>query len=277
MKACPVVQLCNALKVSRSGFYDWLKRKPSKRDISNQALARKLIELHEMYPVYGLDSLYHIIKNIVSCSRARVHRMMRKYNIHSIRYKSNSKHKYVKHNLPVKDNLLQQNFNVSVPSSVWVGDITYIKTHEGWLYLAIVKDLCSKQIVGYATSDKIDTILTIQALDKAINRQNPKGNLTFHSDRGSQYASFDYQQRLKHHGIKGSMSRSGNPYDNAVAENFFSCLKCELVHLTTFYTREQAKLEIFHYIEKYNNIRPHSAIGWISPNQFERNYNSLSA
>lgn len=230
-----------------------------------------------MYPVYGLDSLYHIIRKQIPCSRGRVHRLMKRYGIYSIRYKSNVKHKYLKHYLPVKDNLLEQNFAVSVPNTVWVGDITYIKTLEGWLYLAIAKDLCTKQIVGYSMSDKIDTKLTIAALDMAVRRTRFKGNLTFHSDRGSQYASLEYQEKLRVLGIKSSMSRSGNPYDNAVAESFFSSLKCELVHLKTFYTKEQAQLEIFNYIEKYNNIRPHSSIGWIPPNEFAGNIFSISA
>jgi len=201
---------------------------------------------------------------------------MKQYGIHSVRYKSD-RHKYTKHHLPVKDNLLKQNFNIPVPNTAWVGDITYLKTMEGWLYLAIVKDLCTKQVVGYSMSDKIDTQLTLAALDMAVKRCRPSGNLTFHSDRGSQYAAALYQQRLKVYKIKSSMSRSGNPYDNAVAESFFSSLKCELVHLTTFYSREQAQLDIFHYIEKYNNIRPHSSIGWMPPNDFARKLLQLSA
>ena len=170
-----------------------------------------------MYPVYGLDSLYQIVRKQIPCSRGRVYRLMKRYGIYSVRYKSNAKHKYLKHYLPVKDNLLEQNFTVSVPNTVWVGDITYIKTLEGWLYLAIAKDLCTKQIVGYSMSDRIDTKLTIAALDMAVRRTRFKGNLTFHSDRGSQYASLEYQEKLKYHHIKSSMSRSGNPYDNAVA------------------------------------------------------------
>lgn len=230
-----------------------------------------------MYPIYGLDSLYHIVRRQIPCSRGRVHRLMKQYGISSIRYKSNAKHRYTKHFLPVKDNLLEQNFRIAAPNTVWVGDITYLKTLEGWLYLAIIKDLCTKQVIGYSFSDKIDTSLTISALDMAVKRCRPSGNLTFHSDRGSQYASLNYQERLRHHHIKSSMSRSGNPYDNAVAESFFSSLKCELVHLTTFYTREQAELEVFHYIEKYNNIRPHSSIGWIPPNEFALRMAQLSA
>ena len=202
---------------------------------------------------------------------------MKRYNIHSIRYKSNNKPKYHKHSLPVKDNLLKQNFEAFMPNTAWVGDITYIRTLEGWLYLAIVKDLCTKQIVGYSFSEKIDTQLTIKALDMAVRKCRPRGNLTFHSDRGSQYAALKYQQRLNNCGIKSSMSRSGNPYDNAVAESFFSSLKCELVHLTRFYTKQQAEMEIFHYIQKYNNVRPHSSIGWLTPNSFAKSFRRCSA
>lgn len=230
-----------------------------------------------MYPVYGLDSLYHMIRKQLPCSRGRVHQLMKKYGIHSIRYKANNQPKYFKHYLPVKDNLLKQNFDIKVPNTVWVGDISYIRTLEGWLYLAIVNDLCTKQIVGYSMSNSIDANLVIAALDRAVKSHKPIGNLIFHSDRGCQYASFKYQKRLKHYRMKSSMSRSGNPYDNAVAESFFSSLKCEVVHLTTFLTREQAEFELFHYIEKYNNIRSHSSIGWIPPNEFARNHSLISA
>lgn len=277
MRKCPVVKLCQALKVSRSGFYAWLTRVPSKREINNQKLSRKLIELHQVFPVYGLDTLYHILKRDFSCSRGRVHRLMKKYGIYSHRHKSKNIAQYRKHSLPVKDNLLKQNFTAKIPNSVWVGDVSYIKTFQGFLFLAIVKDLCTKQIVGYAMSDKFDSSLVINALDNAVKLYKPNNSLIFYSDRGSQYASLKFQERLQFHGVKGSMSHSGNPCDNAVAESFFSSLKCELVHLTTFFTKEQAQLELFYYIQKYNNIRPHSSIGWISPNQFAQNYYSISA
>ena len=141
---------------------------------------------------------------------------------------------------------------------------------EGWLYLAIVKDLCLKKVVGYAFSDRIDTLLTLAALDMAVHRQKPKPGLIFHSDRGIQYASTAYRKAPESYGFLRSMSGKGDPYDNAVAENFFSCLKCECVYLRYFATRNAAKAEIFRYIEAfYNSVRPHSGIGWLAPNAFE--------
>ena len=141
---------------------------------------------------------------------------------------------------------------------------------KGWLYLAIVKDLCTRKIVGYAFSDRIDTQLTLAALDMAYRRRKPPEGLIFHSDRGSQYAAKACRDRLAAYGIRQSMSRKGDPYDNAVADNFFSCLKCELIHLRLFPTRAAAQNDVFLYLEVfYNTVRPHSALGWIPPSRFE--------
>jgi transposase InsO family protein len=194
---------------------------------------------------------------------------MQQANIHSLRkraYKAttNSKHAY-----PIAPNLLNRQFFASKPNEVWVGDITYIPTDEGWLYTAIVKDLCTKKIVGYAFSCRLDASLATDALEMAIRRERPTPGLIFHSDRGIQYASRAFRLVLDQYTVRQSMSRKGDPYDNAVAENFFSCLKCEMVHLQRFPTRDAAQIAVFAYIEAfYNSLRPHSALGWISPNQF---------
>ena len=264
-------QLCRILEVSRSGYYEWLTRGISPREQRNQTLRRALVSLHEKYPALGLDSLYHLLKGEFHCSRKRVHRLMRLAGIHSIRknaYKAttNSNHKH-----PIAPNLLKRNFSFSKPNEAWVGDITYVPTDEGWQYLAVVKDLCLKKVVGYAFSARIDTNLALAALEMAVKRQRPKEGLIFHSDRGVQYAATAYRQRLETLGIRQSMSRKGDPYDNAVAENFFSCLKCELVHHCHFVTRRDAESAIFAYIEAfYNTVRPHSALGWLAPAAFER-------
>jgi transposase InsO family protein len=195
---------------------------------------------------------------------------MKKANIHSARQKTYKRTTNSNHTNPVAPNLLERQFKYSQSNQAWVGDITYIPTGEGWLYLAIVKDLHIKKVVGYAFSDRIDTQLTLASLEMAVRRQKPEPGLIFHSDRGVQYASHTYRQALEHYGIRQSMSRRGDPYDNAVAENFFSCLKCECVHLHNFATRSAAKAAVFLYIEAfYNSIRPHSGIGWIAPNAFE--------
>ncbi len=263
-------QACRELEVSRSGYYDWLNRKPSERSQRNQELRRRLVELHEKYPAMGLDSLYHLLKPEFGCSRKRVHRQMRIAGISSVRCQAYKATTNSNHSNPIAPNLLMRNFSFDHPDQAWVGDITYIPTGEGWLYLAIVKDLCTKKIVGYAFSDRINTQLTLAALDMAYRRRKPQKGLIFHSDRGVQYAAKAYRERLEAYGIRQSMSRRGDPYDNAVAENFFSCLKCELIHLKQYPTRAAAQNDVFAYVEAfYNTVRPHSALGWISPACFE--------
>jgi transposase InsO family protein len=202
---------------------------------------------------------------------------MKQSGIHSTRKRAYRRTTNSNHKNPIAPNLLMRDFNCDKPGTVWVGDITYIPTGEGWLYLAVVKDLCLKKVVGYAFSNKIDTRLTLNALNMAVKRQKPEKGLVFHSDRGVQYASNDYRNSLINYGFKQSMSRKGDPYDNAVAENFFSCLKCECVHLNYFATRSHAQNEIFRYIEAfYNLVRPHSGIGWMAPNDFEALFFELS-
>ena len=247
-------KLCRLLEISRSGYYAWLTRRQSQRAQHNQALTRELVYLHEKYPALGLDSLYHMLKANNSCSRGRIHRLMKAAGIHSMRKKAYKTTTNSRHSHPIAPNLLKRQFSFAQPNQAWVGDITYIPTGEGWLYLAAVKDLCTKKIVGYAFSSRIDTQLTLSALDMAVRRERPSPGLIFHSDRG----------------IRQSMSRKGDPYDNAVAENFFSCLKCELVRLRQYDSRRAAQSDIFAYIEAfYNTLRPHSAIDWLSPCAFE--------
>ena len=220
----------------------------------------------------GLNCLFHVLRRQgIVCGRGRIHRLMQQYNIHSLRKRAYHATTNSNHNCPIAPNLLMRHFHAAQPDKVWVGDITYIPTEEGWLYLAVVKDLCTRQIVGYAFSDGINTCLTLSALKMAIRRKRPDADLIFHSDRGVQYASKAYRDELIKCGIRQSMSRQGDPYDNAVAENFFSCLKCELIHLTHFRTRRDAENAIFSYIECfYNTVRPHSGVGWLSPNAFEK-------
>ena len=234
--------VCRLLEVSRSGYYEWLGRKPSLRRQKDQELKRRLLSLHQRYPALGLDSLYHLIRPQLSCSRKRIHRLMYEMNISSTRRRAYKATTNSRHAHPIAPNLLARRFSFDKPDTAWVGDITYIPTGEGWLYCAVVKDLCTKQIVGYAFSD-----------------------------RGVQYAAYAYRQRLASLGIRQSMSRKGDPYDNAVAENFFSCLKCECVHLRHFASRAQAMADVFAYIETfYNPVRPHSSIGWRPPDAFAR-------
>ena len=196
------------LEVSRSGYYEWLGRKPSLRRQQDQALKRRLLSLHQRYPALGLDSLYHLIRSELACSRKRIHRLMNELNISSARKRAYKATTNSRHAHPIAPNLLARQFSFDAPNKAWVGDITYIPTDEGWLYCAIVKDLCTKQIIGYAFSERIDTNLTLAALNAAVRRRQPDPGLIFHSDRGVQYAACAYRLRLSELGIRQSMSRN---------------------------------------------------------------------
>ena len=259
------------MEVSRSAYYAWLTRKPSKRSLKDKAILRELVRLHSKYPTLGLDPLHQLVKPLFGASRKRIHRLKKQANIRSLRHKAYKVTTNSNHSNAISPNLLGRKFKAIRPNEAWVSDITYIPTGEGWLYCVIIKDLFTKKIVGYAFSDRINTRLCLDALNMAIFRQKPPKGLIFHSDRGVQYTAKAFRLLLNKNGFKQSMSRKGDPYDNAVAENFFSCLKCECVHLQHFATRSIAKTAIFSYIETfYNRVRPHSGIGWLAPAVFER-------
>lgn len=182
-----------------------------------------------------------------------------------------------KHNFPVADNVLNQQFTAKKPNEVWMADITYIPTDEGWLYLAGVEDLCTRKIVGFHMDERMTKSLVLEALDRAYRLQRPKEAVLHHSDRGGQYASNDYQERLKTYNMTSSMSRKGNCYDNACIESFHSILKKELIYLEKFKTRKEAKKRIFEYITCfYNGKRIHSSIGYFTPNEYERMIHSAA-
>jgi transposase InsO family protein len=247
-----------------------LVRPPSKRSLKDKAILRELVRLHTKYPTFGLDPLHQLVKPLFGASRKRIHRLKKQANIYSVRHKAYKVTTNSNHNNAISPNLLGRKFKAVKPNQVWVSDITYIPTGEGWLYCAIVKDLFTKKVVGYATSERINTQIVLDALSMAIGRQKPPKGLIFHSDRGVQYTAKTFRLLLNQKGFLQSMTRKGDPYDNAVAENFFSCLKCECVYLNHFATRNAAKLAIFSYIEVfYNRIRPHSGIGWLAPLVFE--------
>jgi putative transposase len=269
----PMRLMCRVLEVSRSGFYAWRKRPASSRSIKNQLLLEKIKEAHKKSrKTYGSPRVHkQLVAEGERCSRGRVERLM---SANGIRAKQ--KRKFVattdsKHDLPVAENILERNFHVEESNTVWASDITYIPTDEGWLYLAGVLDLCSKTAVGWSMSDSLEKGLVIDALKMAYQRRMPGKGLIHHSDRGSQYASDDYGDLLNSYGMRISMSRKGDCWDNAVMESFFGTLKKELVHHRKYRTRAEARQDIFEFIEVfYNRERLHSSLGYMSPVDYEK-------
>lgn len=266
--------MCEILSISRSGYYVWRKRPVSRREMANQQLLEKIKAAYAASNGrYGSPRIYEEVKDELPCSLNRVARLMRRHIIaakQTKRYKTttrrNENHAYA-------PNHLAQDFTAECPAEKWCGDITYIGTAAGWLYLAVVIDLYSRRIVGWALNARMTTQLVIDAFQMAWKQCRPTADLTFHSDRGSQYTSHDFQGLLKKTEVQASMSGTGNCYDNAVVESFFSTLKMELIYHTAYLTREEAMTDIFFYIEGfYNRKRRHSTLGYASPLAFEDRY-----
>jgi len=263
------------MKISRSGYYAWRKRGKSSRQKENESLIPIVRAAHKKSKgTYGARRMAEEIEaHGISCGRAKAGTLM---NLADVAAKQKKKFKATtnsKHKLPVAPNLLNRQFEVKEPDRVYVSDITYIWTHEGWLYLAVVLDLFSRQVVGWSLSNRMSSKLIINALRMAIWRRQPLSGLIFHSDRGQSYCSKNFQKMLKIHGMISSMSRKGNCWDNAVAESFFGSLKTERVFFSSYRTREEAKRDIVDYIEMfYNSYRRHSYLGYISPKEFEESW-----
>jgi len=270
-----VERMCRVLEVSRSGYYVWRQRVPSHRGRANERLLVAIQAIHakEKHDTYGSPRVHdELTENGIPCGRHRVARLMKR---HGIRAKQARKFRPVttdsRHTLPVAENLLDRQFTVDQADTVWVGDITYIRTRQGWLYLAVVLDLFSRMVVGWAVGRDLSRHLPLRALQMALGRRTVSPGALFHSDRGSQYASEDYQALLKAHGMVCSMSRKGECYDNAVAESFFHTLKVEQVHLQDYHNTREATADLFEYIEVfYNRQRRHSHLGGISPAAYEK-------
>lgn len=272
----PVTILCKALDVTRSGYYAWLGRGKSSRERTNEELSVRIVEIHKASRgTYGCPRIQAELKSQGHrVSRRRVARLMRNQGIRVRRRKRwTPRTTDSNHRLPVAPNLLDRAFERSAPNQAWVGDITYVRTDEGWLYLATLLDLYSRKVVGWSMSDKIDRHLVLGALEMAAFNRKPAAGLIHHTDRGSQYASGDYREALDRNGMIASMSRKGNCWDNAVAESFFSTLKTELSG--AYKTHADARRAIFEYIEVfYNRKRRHSSLGYLTPAEFEARFNS---
>jgi transposase InsO family protein len=263
------------MQVSTSGYVDWQKRLPSRRALEEQELLASIRqEYHASRGTYGSPRLHKELREKgIRCRRNRLVRLMKKHQITARPLRRFVVTTDRDHALPVADNLLKRQFTADTPNRKWTADITYVWTGEGWLYLAVVVDLFSRRVVGWAMSHTLERSLVIEALQMALISRKPAAGLLCHSDRGSQYASDDYQQALQKAGAICSMSRKGNCYDNAPTESFFASLKRELVYRTSFATRQEARAVLFEWIAVwYNRKRRHSAVGYLSPEQFEQQY-----
>ena len=268
----PIRRMCELLSVSASGFYAHQKRPMSQRTRDNQELVRHIRRVHqESRQTYGSPRVHAQLRaEGQCCSLNRIARLMKKHHIQARRRKKRRKTTNSQHGYPIAPNLLQRQFQAELPNTKWLSDITYIPTTNGWLYLAVVLDLFSRRIVGWAMEAHMHSSLPIRALKMALTTRQPQPGLLHHSDRGSQYAGSAYQQLMAAYRFQSSMSGTGNCFDNAPVESFFGTLKRELVQFRSYQTRREARLDIFEYIEGfYNTRRRHSALGYLSPLDFE--------
>lgn len=271
-----VEPMCLVLGVSKSGYYAWRNRKPSARTLEDERLKVAIKSAHERgRGTYGPEKIQEELLDVekVEVGLNRIKRLRRALKIRCKQVKKYKATTDSNHNLPVAPNLLNQDFAVSGPNRAWVADITYVATEEGWLYLAAIKDLWNREIVGYAMSHRMTQDLVGRALFRAVAAKRPPKGLIHHSDRGSQYCSRSYQKLMKQFKMLPSMSRKGNCWDNASMESFFGTLKRELVHHRKYRTRQQAIAEISEYIEMfYNRQRRHASLGNISPAAYWRKF-----
>ena len=270
--AWPVTVMCSTLGVSPAGFYAWLRRPRSEQQQRRDALLVEIRAVHaEVKKRYGSPRIYKELQaRGVDCCVNTVAKLMHDNDIRSKTARKFRNTTDSNHSLPVADNLLDRQFDPAGPNEKWVGDITYILTREGWLYLAVIEDLYSRRIVGWAMADHMESRLVVDAMEMAVARRLPGEGLLAHTDRGSQYASDHYQRLLRKHGIECSMSRVAQCWDNAPMESFFASLKKELVHDEDYQTRAEARTSIVEYIEVfYNAKRRHSSLGYVSPTEFE--------
>jgi putative transposase len=269
----PISLLCRILKVSRSGYYGWKDRSPSKRDRENAALTEKIREIHNRSRrIYGYPRVHAELRALgVRCSRKRVARLMRKAGLQGcIRGRRKRTTRRDEHAVPAPDRV-GRNFSAAAPNKLWTADITYVHTQEGFLYLAFILDVYSRRVVGWSMAHHLRAELVVDALEMALWRRKPRAGLVHHSDRGVQYTSLSFGKRLEEAGIVPSMGRAGSALDNAISESFVASLKGELLYGHRFPSREEARIAIFDYIEGfYNRVRRHSSLGYLSPSEYEQ-------
>ena len=268
----PLRRRCELLEVSRSGCYAWRRRPESARARANRLLVVEMRRIHtEMDRTYGSPRMApELVGRGLSCGRHRAARLMR---VHGIRAKQARRFRVTtdsQHGYAVAPNHLARQFTAVAPNRVWMGDVTYVPTAEGWCYLAVLLDAFSRRVVGWALDTQLTATLPLTALQRALTTRRPRPGLVHHTDRGIQYASTAYQAVLERHGFQGSMSRRGDCWDNAVVESFFHSLKVERLHERRYTTREQVQQDLEDYIERfYNRQRRHSTLGYLSPAMFE--------
>ncbi len=268
----PVSLLCKIVGVSKSGYYAWKSRAPSKRSREDAVLTEKIREVYQRSrETYGYPRVHAELRALgVRCGRRRVARLMRRAGLRGcMRARKKRTTRRDPRAVPAPD-LVKRDFHATAPDRLWTADITYLKTDEGFLYLAFVLDVYSRRIVGWSMATHLRTELVVDALEMAVWRRKPAAGLVHHSDRGVQYTALSFGKRLEEAGIVPSMGRAGSALDNAVSESFVSTLKCELVHRRRFPTREAARSAVFEYLEVfYNRRRLHSSLGYLSPESYE--------
>lgn len=272
--------MCTIFEVSRSGYYKWLNAEPSEMEVKREQIKERIqFHFEDNEQRYGSPKItVKLQEEGITISERTVTTYMQSMGLRSCvsrKYKVQTTDS--KHNHPIAPNVVNQNFSVSEPNKIWAADITYIPCREGRLYLASILDLCTREIVGWKLGERMTLELVTGALEAACEAKKPQAGLIHHSDRGSQYASHEYQQRLSSHNMQVSMSRKGNCYDNALIESFHSILKKELIYCKKFKTKEQAYLEIYRYIEFfYNRKRIHGSIGYLTPARFAAQFSKCA-
>jgi putative transposase len=270
-----IATMCRVLGVSTSGYYAWRKRPESQRHKRDSELTAKIVSFYERSRcTYGAPRIHaELAYSQVRCGRKRVARLMRAAGLQGVHRRKRAKTTKQDRSAAPAPDLVIRNFSAETPNNLWIADITYVRTWSGWLYLAVVIDVFSRKVVGWSMADHLRTELVIDALDMALWNRRPVSELVHHSDRGCQYTSLAFGRRCREAGIASSMGRTGSAYDNAMAEAFFATLETELLMRQSFANRSAARLAVFDYIEGfYNTHRRHSALGYLSPVDFERRH-----